>query len=130
MPPPRLLTSWLVALALGSALACSHRATVESRSRQTPASPSPAPRAPEVTPQSPAAEPQATRDVLARARAILAQVKDRPLSAEQRDQVDSGAAFIDQAEAALGDGDPNRAAVLADKALALLQQVDEATRPA
>jgi len=130
--PSRSLALLVVLLCLGGSTGCPQPSrTVKKPRDTTPGQTPPAPpRAPEVTPQSPSAAPETTRSNLAQARGLLAALRDRPLSGEQRSQVDSGEAFIEQADAALRDGDQDRAATLADKALALLQQIDKDTRPA
>jgi hypothetical protein len=122
----------LVPLFVAATIACPPRAPgAKGPAATAPAPTRPLPEPPpEITPQSAAGDRGAIQREIGRARTIIAALKDRALTAEQRDQVDSGTAFIDQAEQALRDGDLDQAAVLARKGLALLEQVDKDTKPA
>jgi len=65
---------------------------------------------------------------LARADQLLATLRVRELDAAQRKDRDAGATFMVQAREALAANDPARAGVLADKALALIENLEVATR--
>jgi hypothetical protein len=52
----------------------------------------------------------------------------RDLDAAQREQRDTGAAFLDQAKSASSAGDSARAAVLVNKSLLLLEDLESRTR--
>jgi hypothetical protein len=67
--------------------------------------------------------------MLARTDELLGVLADRTLSDSQREELDAGAAFLAQAREALRSEDSDRALVLAEKALALIENLEEATRP-
>jgi hypothetical protein len=100
----------------------------------TPSTPSPVPTPPPEPPANPRllpdSGPQAKKaiDTLARADALLEILSRRPLSTAQRQERDTGITFIGQAREALVAGDPDRASVLADKAVALIENLELATR--
>jgi len=55
-------------------------------------------------------------------------LRNRPLTVEQREQVEAAQAFVVQARTALDQGDVLRAAVLGDKGFLLAEDVERASR--
>jgi hypothetical protein len=86
--------------------------------------------APTLTIEPAAASAESTRilDVLARARALLAALQGLELTAEQELNVESAGSFTERAALALDEGDLERASVLSDKALTLLEAAVSETR--
>lgn len=66
---------------------------------------------------------------LERASSLLQAISRRNLTSDQADQLMAARGFVAQARQALGEGDPRRALVLADKALILAEDVDRLSRP-
>jgi len=71
----------------------------------------------------------AVDDLLTRVRELLGALADRTLTGAQREERDAGVAFLAQAEEARDSGEPERAALLADKARILIEDLERATRP-
>lgn len=107
--------------------------------------PEPAPAGPSPEPDEPGPDLRATprlwledaeleaagtviHEVLVRAEQLLPVLRLRGLDAVQRKERDAGAAFIDQAREALAASEADRAAVLADKAAALIENLEFSTR--
>jgi len=65
---------------------------------------------------------------LAEAEEAIAKIMQRELSKEQSEQVEVARSFLEQAKAALAENDLQRAAVLADKGVALARGIEEASR--
>jgi hypothetical protein len=123
---------WIVVLAGGLAAASCHKRPPPSAIERSAPEPPPAAPATEPSPPAPASPPPAQqaepaaevsrlRDAIARARDLLGTLAGRPLAAQQRLNVQSAGSFAEQAEAALDEGDLERASVLSDKALTLLE---------
>jgi hypothetical protein len=95
---------------------------------QPPPAPVPAPGA-EPRPDGPTAEDDRIRGAITRGHELIATLGGRELSDDQRLQADTAAAFLVQAQQALDEGDAQRASVLSEKGLILLEDVELQTRP-
>jgi hypothetical protein len=103
------------------------------RARPRPAPPPDPEPPPPPRPQLPADQPDAEEptsiaDKLDRTVDLFSVVRDRPLTVEQREQVEAAQAFVAQARAALEEGDVVRAMVLGDKGFLLAEDVERASR--
>ena len=129
----------LAAAALALAAACPKKGPSD---RDVPRVPAPAqaadppnprkenPSAPRLLPETEDREARKKIEgMLLRAERLLGLLADRPLDDSQRDERKAGDAFITQAREALASADQDRAAVLADKALTLIENLEQATRP-
>jgi hypothetical protein len=92
-----------------------------------PEPPPPDPREPRLT-DADSPEVLSISDKLTRTEVILAVLRRRSLTAEQREQAATARTFVNQARRALEDGDYRRAAVLADKGLILAEDVRDSSR--
>src|SRR3990172_1997088 len=95
-----------------------------------PPSPAPAPPPRLQLPrnQPDAREAESIADKLDRTADLFPVLRNRPLSVEQREQVEAAQAFVAQARTALAEGDVVRASVLGDKGFLLAEDVERASR--
>ncbi len=102
-----------------------------ARSAPTPPldpEPTPPPR-PELPGNQPnAEEAEGIAVKLQRTTDLFSVLRNRPLTVEQREQVEAAQAFVVQARSALAEGDVLRAAVLGDKGFLLAEDVERASR--
>jgi len=90
--------------------------------------PTPPPR-PELPGNQPSAEEAENIAVkLQRTTDLFSVLRNRPLTVQQREQVEASQAFVVQARMALDEGDVLRAAVLGDKGFLLAEDVERASR--
>lgn len=73
-------------------------------------------------------DPAAIQEKIRRTEALLSSVRERALSPQLREQAEAAAGFIAQAKEAVAEGEWRRAAVLADKAFILAEDVERASR--
>lgn len=113
--------------------------TANHRARPPRRSTPPPPSEPEPPPQPPPApsprltpskddDPSAIQDKIRRSEALLSSVRERTLSPQQREQAETATGFVAQAKDAVAEGEWRRAAVLADKAFILAEDVERASR--
>ncbi len=110
----------------------------ETQPARRPARPAPTPPPePEPTPpprpelpgnQPNAGEVESIAVKLQRTTDLFSVLRNRPLTVEQREQVEAAQAFVVQARTALDQGDVLRAAVLGDKGFLLAEDVERASR--
>ena len=103
------------------------------RARPRPAPPPdpapPPPPKPQLPADQPNSEERATISTkLDRTVDLFSVLRNRPLTVQQREQVEAAQAFVAQARAALEEGDMLRANVLGDKGFILAEDVERASR--
>ncbi len=103
------------------------------RARPRPAPPPDPVPPPPPNPQLPADQPDSQEQAtisgkLDRTVDLFSILRNRPLTVQQREQVEAAQAFVAQARAALEEGDVVRANVLGDKGFILAEDVERASR--
>lgn len=103
--------------------------------RRAPAPPPPEPAPPVQPPPAPSPrlapgkdDPATIQDKIRRTETLLSSVRERVLTAQQREQAEAAGGFVAQAKDAMGEGEWRRAAVLADKAFILAEDVERGSR--